>query len=68
MRMSGQITITLNIGPMVVLEAEGKNCEEIAEALKGWEKLNPQVEKLCTDLAERVYPEENNPSSESKGR
>ena len=65
--MLEQVTIKLQIGPMVVIEAQGKNCEEIADALKGWEKLNPQVEKLCIDLAERVYPEETGNEKGQKG-
>lgn len=55
--MSVSLTLKIRLGPLVSLEVNGNNCEEISEALKGFEILNRQIDAMCSDLAERVYPE-----------
>ncbi|GAB4381257.1 MAG: hypothetical protein Kow0042_31740 [Calditrichia bacterium] len=55
--MSASLTLRIRLGPLVYLEVEGDNCEEISEALTGYETLNQKIDALCSDLAERVYPE-----------
>ncbi len=52
------VSIRIRLGPMAEITAHGENCREIAEHLRGWEELNEQVERLCGDLAERMYPED----------
>ena len=51
------IILTINIGPLVQFEIEGDTCTEITEALEGFGALNKVVDAMCSDLAERVYPE-----------
>lgn len=51
------ITFKIRLGPLVSIDIEGKTCEEISEALEGYEKLNDALSALCSDLAERIYPE-----------
>jgi hypothetical protein len=65
--MSASITLKMQIGPMVSLQIEGQNCREISAALEGYEKLNRQVEDLCSTLAEAVYPEPEGSSASAKG-
>jgi len=48
----------MRIGPMVHFEIEGPNCTEIANALEGFEQLNKTVDSMFSDLAERVYPDD----------
>jgi hypothetical protein len=55
--MSASITITVRLGPLVSFEIVGESCRELSEALEGYEILNKQLDDLCGDLAERVYPE-----------
>ncbi|MEK6589212.1 MAG: hypothetical protein AABZ11_00890 [Nitrospinota bacterium] len=55
--MSALIILKVRLGPLVSLEVTGESCKEICEALKGYEDLNKQVDAMCADLAERVYPE-----------
>jgi len=55
--MAGFITLKIRLGPLVSMEFTGENCDEISEALKGYEKMNKQLDAMCSDLAERVYPE-----------
>lgn len=55
--MSVNITIKVRFGPLVSLDVNGENCQEISEALKGFELLNKQIDTMCSDLAERIYPE-----------
>jgi hypothetical protein len=43
---------------MAEITVTGENCREIAEHLSGWQELNREVESLCGDLAERMYPED----------
>lgn len=56
--MSASMNLKIRLGPLVSLEVNGDNCEEIRNALEGFEKLNKQVDAMCSDLAERMYPEE----------
>jgi hypothetical protein len=56
--MSASMNLKIRLGPLVSLEINGDNCEEIRSALEGFEKLNQQVDAMCSDLAERMYPEE----------
>jgi hypothetical protein len=53
-----RIKMSMRIGPMVHVEIEGQSCAEIADALEGFEKLNKTVDSMFSDLAERVYPED----------
>ncbi|MBN2035141.1 MAG: hypothetical protein JW768_00230 [Chitinispirillaceae bacterium] len=62
------LTLKIQIGPMVSIEAEGDSCDEITASLQGWERLNKQVQGLCTDLAERVYPEAEETKDETRIR
>ncbi len=55
--MSASIVLRIRLGPFVNFEIEGDNCEEIAEALEGYKQLNNRIDNMCSDLAERVYPE-----------
>jgi hypothetical protein len=56
--MTAQISMKVQIGPMVSLQIDGHSCKEISEALEGWERLNHQLEGLCGGLAENAYPEQ----------
>lgn len=51
------MTLKIRLGPLVSFEVEGENCTEIAEALKGFDDLNQMVDAMCSDLADRVYPQ-----------
>jgi hypothetical protein len=51
------ITLTVRLGPLVLLKVNGGSCHDIAKALEGHEHLNEQVNAMCSNLAERVYPE-----------
>ena len=55
------MTMKIRLGPMVTLEISGNNCEEIRNTFKGFEKLNKELDAMCSDLAERMYPEETSP-------
>jgi hypothetical protein len=59
--MAANITLRMQIGPMVVIQIDGHSCQEISEALEGYERLNHQVEHLCSRLAEAAYPEAGTP-------
>ena len=61
--MAASMVLRIKLGPFVSFEIEGENCEEICEALKGCEKLNEKIDAMCSDLAERMYPEGITPSS-----
>ncbi len=65
--MPANIILKVQIGPMVSIQIEGRNCREIAAALQGYERLNKQVEGLCGSLAEKVYPEEPEHEPEEHG-
>lgn len=64
-----RMTLRIRLGPLVFFQVEGENCREIAQALHGFDELNKTVDAMCSDLAERVYPEgletERHPKSES---
>jgi hypothetical protein len=55
--MAASMILRIKLGPFVSFEIEGANCEEIAQALKGYDKLNKQVDAMCSDLVERMYPD-----------
>ena len=55
--MSASIVLKIRLGPLVYFEVEGDNCTEISEALQGYQTLNQQINDMCSDLAERVYPD-----------
>ena len=55
------ITLSVRLGPLVRFEIEGDTCSEITEALDGFDELNKRVDAMCSDLAERVYPEGTHP-------
>lgn len=55
--VSALIILKVRLGPLVSLEVTGENCKEICDALKGYEDLNKQIDSMCSDLSERVYPE-----------
>ena len=55
--MAGSMILRIKLGPFVSFEIEGENCEELFQSLKGFEKLNERVDAMCSDLADRVYPE-----------
>ena len=55
--MAASMVLRVRLGPLVFFEVEGENCREIIEALDGFEELNRKVDAMCSDLAERVYPE-----------
>ena len=55
--MSASIVLNIRLGPMVTFKIEGDNCNEILEALEGFNKLNQRIDEMCTDLGERMYPE-----------
>ncbi|MGE3152120.1 MAG: hypothetical protein AB7G48_10920 [Nitrospiraceae bacterium] len=55
--MPANMILRIKLGPFVSFEIEGANCEEIAQALKGFEKLNQRVDAMCSDLVGRIYPD-----------
>ncbi len=55
--MAVNITLSIRLGPLVSLKVNGASCHDIAKALEGHEQLNEQVNAMCSNLAERVYPE-----------
>jgi len=66
--MAVHITLKVRLGPLVSFEMTGQSCQELSEALKGFELLNQQIGTMCSDLAERVYPEgvQSEPKEESE--
>jgi hypothetical protein len=52
------MSLKIQLGPLVAFSVEGESCRERAAALEGFEALNRTVDAMCSDLAERVYPEE----------
>jgi len=56
--VSASMSLKIRLGPLVSLEVHGDNCEEIRASLEGFEQLNQQVDAMCSDLAERMYPED----------
>ncbi len=56
--MSASMNLKIRLGYLVTLEVSGDNCEEICSALEGFEHLNTQLDAMCGDLANRMYPED----------
>jgi hypothetical protein len=56
--MSARLNLKIRLGPLVTLELSGDNCEEIRGALEGFQPLNQELDAICSDLADRMYPEE----------
>ena len=52
-----RMSLRIQLGPLVSFQVEGENCRELAAALEGFDDLNKTVDAMCSDLAERVYPE-----------
>jgi len=63
--MSARMNLKIRLGYLVTLEVSGANCEEIHSALEGFEVLNQQLDAMCGDLANRMYPEDEESSQES---
>jgi hypothetical protein len=64
------MTLRIRLGPLVYFQVEGENCHEITRALQGFDELNRTVDAMCSDLAERVYPdgvEPSRPTAEQEG-
>ncbi len=55
--MAASIVVRIRLGPLVFFQIEGTNCKEVSEAMDGYEELNKKLDAMCSDLAERVYPE-----------
>ncbi len=55
--MPASITLNIRLGPLVSLKIMGESCHELAHALEGYDHLNTRLNALCSDLAERIYPE-----------
>lgn len=55
--MSASMNLKIRLGPLVTLEVSGNNCDEIHKALEGFDKLNQKIDAMCSDLAERIYPD-----------
>ncbi len=55
--MSASIVLRVKLGPFVTIEVTGDNCEEITEALDGYEALNKRIDNMCSDLVAHIYPE-----------
>jgi hypothetical protein len=66
MIMAASIVLRIRLGPLVSFEIEGDNCDEITRALEGFDKLNQRLDDMCSDLAERVYPEGMEPDEGQK--
>ena len=56
--MSARLNLKIRLGPLVTLELSGDNCEEIRDALQGFQPLNQDLDAICSDLANRMYPED----------
>jgi hypothetical protein len=55
--MSVSITLNIRLGPLVSLKISGDSCHDLAKALEGYDHLNVRLDALCSDHAERIYPE-----------
>lgn len=55
--MAATITLNIRLGPMVTFRIDGANCTEILRALDGFAELNERIDRMCSDLGERMYPE-----------
>ncbi len=59
-----RINLSIRIGPMVHFTVQGETCKQVAEALEGYEALNDIVDRMFSDLANRVYPDGDIPAPE----
>ena len=66
--MAVHMTLKVWLGPLVSLDITGANCAEITEALRGHEELNRVLDAMCSDLAERIYPEGTQPEDQDQGQ
>ena len=55
--MAASIVFRIRLGALVYFQIDGANCKEVAHALEGYEELNEKLDAMCSDLAERIYPE-----------
>ncbi|MCK6586291.1 MAG: hypothetical protein HUU21_11615 [Polyangiaceae bacterium] len=55
--MAASIVLKVRLGPLVSLDIHGNSCKEIMAALEGYKELNHHINEMCSDLADRVYPE-----------
>ena len=62
-----RMSLRIQLGPLVAFSVEGENCRELAAALEGFDDLNKTVDAMCSDLAERVYPEGTPPKPTQQG-
>lgn len=62
-----RMSLKIQLGPLVSLSVEGENCRELAAALDGFDHLNRTVDAMCSDLAERIYPEGVQPTTAQPG-
>jgi hypothetical protein len=63
-----RMSLRIRLGPLVYFQVEGESCQEITRALEGFDELNRRVDAMCSDLAERVYPEGVDTSRPGKGQ
>ncbi|TAN74304.1 MAG: hypothetical protein EPN14_09345 [Gallionella sp.] len=63
--MSARMNLRIRLGPLVMLEISGESCEEIRHALKGFDLLNREIDAMCSDLADRMYPEDQESPTQS---
>lgn len=64
--MSVHMNVKIRLGPLVTVDINGANCGEIIEALHGHHELNKILDSMCSDLAERIYPEGHEMHAESE--
>lgn len=55
--MAASIVLKVKLGPLVSLDIHGNSCKEIMAALEGYKELNHHINEMCSDLADKVYPE-----------
>jgi hypothetical protein len=60
------MSLKISLGPLVSFSVEGENCRELAAALEGFDDLNETIDAMCSDLAERVYPDGVPPKTEDE--
>lgn len=57
-----RITLSVQLGALVLVRIEGDNVGDITTALQGYDELNKTVGAMFGDLAERVYPDDDTKS------
>jgi hypothetical protein len=62
-----RMSLRIQLGPLVSFSVEGENCRELAAALEGFDDLNRTIDAMCSDLAERVYPDGTPPAAAEQG-